>query len=61
LHLLKKPGIFDGDDGLVGEGLEQIDLSVGERADLGASKANHADNRACLNQRDRQYGAVPEA
>src|SRR5262249_3254874 len=29
-HLLKQPRVFDGDDGLVGEGLKQRDLLVGE-------------------------------
>ena len=33
---LKETRVLDGDDGLVGEGLEQVDVSVGERADLGA-------------------------
>ena len=26
LHLLEQPRVLDGDDGLVGEGLEQLDL-----------------------------------
>ena len=30
LHLLEQPRVLDGDDGLVGEGLEQLDLLVGE-------------------------------
>src|SRR5262245_1049507 len=34
---LEQPGILDGDHGLVGEGFEQFDLSISERADLGAS------------------------
>src|SRR5215470_9481250 len=51
---LEQPRVLDRDDGLVGEGLQQIDLSVGEREDLGASNANHTDSRACTNKRDRQ-------
>ena len=31
LNFIKQPHILDGDDGLVGEGLEQFDLLVGER------------------------------
>ena len=31
LELLEQPHVLDGDDGLVGEGLEQRDLRVGER------------------------------
>ena len=30
LHLLEQPRVLDGDHGLVGEGLEQLDLLVGE-------------------------------
>jgi len=33
----EQPRVLDGDYGLVGEGLEQFDLSVGKRAHLGAS------------------------
>ena len=32
LHLLEQPRVLDGDDGLVGEGLEQFDLAVRERS-----------------------------
>ena len=32
LHLVEQPRILDGDDGLVGEGLQQFDVLVGERA-----------------------------
>ena len=32
LHLLEQPRVLDGDHGLVGERLEQIDLPVGERS-----------------------------
>ena len=31
---LEQPRVLDGDDGLVGEGLQQLDLPVGERAHL---------------------------
>ena len=31
LHLLEQPRVLDGDHGLVGEGLQQLDLLVGER------------------------------
>ena len=31
LLLLEQPRVLDGDDGLVGEGLEQLDLLLGER------------------------------
>src|SRR5262249_2874059 len=35
LRLVQQPDILDGDDGLVGECLEQGDLLVPERSDLG--------------------------
>ena len=34
LQLLEQPGVLDGDHGLVGEGLQQLDLAVGERPGL---------------------------
>ena len=40
LHLVEQPDILDGDHGLVGEGLQQVDLLVGERLHgRGASSA----------------------
>ncbi len=30
LHLLEQSRVLDGDDGLVGEGLEEFDLALGE-------------------------------
>ena len=30
LELLEEPDVLDGDDGLVREGLEQLDLSLGK-------------------------------
>ena len=60
LDFLEQPCVLDGDYGLVGEDLQQIDLSVSERADLAASDCNHADGLACA-QRDGQYGSVPDA
>ena len=34
LRLVEQPRILDGDHGLVGEGLQQLDVVVGERAGL---------------------------
>jgi hypothetical protein len=60
---LKEAHVLDGDDGLVGEDLEELDLSVGERADLGASDGDHTDGLglARADQRDSQYGAQAKA
>jgi putative spermidine/putrescine transport system substrate-binding protein len=40
---LKQSRVLDGDHGLVGEGLEQINLSIGERANLGAPNEDRSD------------------
>ena len=39
LELLEQPGVLDGDDGLVRERLQQRDLAVRERPDLGPDQA----------------------
>src|SRR5215510_13248486 len=57
LHLLEQPRVLDGDGGLVGEGLEQFDLSVGKRAHLGASDRNHPNCCTSTDQRLMQHGA----
>jgi len=46
--------VLDGDDGLVRKSLEQIDLSVGELTDFGASDSNHADCLIHAHQKDGQ-------
>ena len=33
-QLVEQPRVLDGDDGLIGEGADQLDLLVGERADF---------------------------
>jgi hypothetical protein len=60
LHLLEQARVFNGDDCLVGKSFEQIDLSVGEWADLAASDHNRADGLACVDQRDAERGAMAE-
>ena len=37
LHLVEQPHVLDRDHGLVGEGLDQRDLSLGEPARLGST------------------------
>src|SRR5262249_854892 len=61
LRLLEKSGVLDGDHRLVGEDLQETDLSIGERAYPRASDDNHADGLACTNQRYGQYRAVSKA
>ena len=43
LHLLEQPCVLDCYDGLVGEGFEQLNVSVGERPILRASNGDDAD------------------
>ena len=42
-QLVEQPRVLDGDDGLGGEVRDQLDLLVGERADLLAVDDNRAD------------------
>ena len=37
LEFLEQPHVLDGDDGLIGEGFEQLDLRRGEGAHLDAT------------------------
>jgi len=46
-------GAGDGDHRLLGEGLQQLDLAVGEAAALSAPKGERADRRAAAYQRDQ--------
>src|SRR5262249_36143827 len=57
-QLIKKPGILDGDDGLRGEFLGQLDLVIGERAHLLVIDGDDPDQPIFLEHRDRQYGAI---
>src|SRR5262249_61172643 len=41
LQLLEQTHVLDGDDSLIGEGLEQRDLLVGEWVDFGQAKLDH--------------------
>ena len=49
-QLVEEPRVLDGDDGLIGEGLEQGDLSLGEELDLGAAQRDRADRDAFPHQ-----------
>ena len=50
-QLVEQPGVLDGDDGLVGEVLHQLDLLVGERTNLLAIDADRADQLVLLEHR----------
>ena len=58
---LEQPRVLYGDRRLVGEGFEQLDLSIGKRTNLRATDGNHADGLTRTDQRDGQYGAVANA
>jgi hypothetical protein len=51
LRLVEQPHILDGDDGLVGEDLEQGDLPAGEEPSFCAAEADRADRHTLPHQR----------
>src|SRR5207247_6672621 len=65
LQLLEEAHVLDGDDRLVGEGLEEIDLRLGERAGLDPADSNRSDRVAIPQHRDGekapQAARLPDA
>src|SRR5262249_23281094 len=57
LQFLEQPHILDGDDRLVGEGLEESDLTLAEEASPGAAEHDRADRDTFSYQRDTEYRA----
>ena len=53
----EQPHVLDGDDRLVGEGFDQLDLLVGEWLDGRACQRDHADRMSFAQQRHAQHGA----
>ena len=51
LHLLEQPRVLDGDQGLVGESLDQLDLPVGERLEGIAGHRDDADRHIIAEER----------
>ena len=60
LQLAQEAGILDGDDGLVGEGLNQLDLGVGERAGRMAGEHDHPDRLTTAEDGHRELAAETE-
>ena len=60
LELLEQADILDGDDGLVGEGVEKGDLLVREEASLGPANQDHSDRNAFPQQWCTECGPVAE-
>ena len=56
-HLLEQPRVLNCDHRLIGEGSEQIDLPLGERARVGAADRNYANCFIGPHKRDGQRGA----
>src|SRR5262249_8756082 len=54
-QLVKKPCVLDGDDGLVGEVLHQLDLPIGERTDLLAVNAERTNQLVLFEHRYCEY------
>ena len=59
LDFVEQPHVLDRDCGLVGEGLNQLDLLVGEGAHLGAGQGEHADRHALAQHRYTEGRANP--
>src|SRR5262245_57439714 len=53
LDLPEQPDVLDGDDSLIGEGLEQTDLLFGEGSDFVSTDMNRADSNSFKQQRGR--------
>ena len=58
LQLGQQPRVLDGDDGLVGERLQQLDLVIGECARCVASHRNRPESLVVTEQRDRHMASV---
>ena len=54
-RLVEQPHVLDGDDRLVGEGLEELDLLVGERPHLGPPDGDRPDGLGPAEQRNGEH------
>src|SRR5215470_16700811 len=59
LRLGEQPHILDGDDGLVGEGLQQRDLFVGKPTDRRARHEDRSDRAALTPNGDDEQATLP--
>src|SRR5262249_11714982 len=57
-QLIEQPRVLDGDDGLVGETLDQFDLLVGEQPHLLASKCDYPDQLIVLEHWDGKHSPI---
>src|SRR5512134_2506627 len=58
LQFLEQAHVFDGDDGLASESLQELDLLVRERAHFGAANHDSPNGDSLAQQRGGQYGAM---
>ena len=58
LELGEQPRVLDGDDRLVGEGGDHVDLRVSERADLRPPHEEQSNQLVLPQHRDGQHGSV---
>ena len=58
LGLVEQARVLDRDHRLAREGLQQVDLALGEHARLGARHRDRAYDLALAQHRHRQHGAV---
>ena len=56
-RLVEEADVLDSDDRLIGKGLDELDLAVGERAHLVPSERDHAKKDALPCHRDSKHGA----
>src|SRR5262249_5239104 len=61
LELPEQPHVLDGDHGLVGEGLQELNLLVGKGTNLLASNQDPPDGVALSKQRHGKHGSMAEA
>src|SRR5215831_2683650 len=59
LHLVEQPHVLNGDDRLVGEGGDEVNLLVGERAHVEADQNERADRDALAQHGNSKHGAIP--
>src|SRR5262245_1701172 len=58
---LEEPRVLDGDHGLCGKILDQLDLPVGKQPHLLAYDRESTDQLIVLEHRDREYGPITGA
>ena len=58
LDFVEQPHVLDRDHGLVGEGLDQLDLLLGEHPHVLAGQGEDADGNAFAHQRNAQHRSI---